>query len=100
MGSNKFRILAIIFGVALIGLFEVSLRVFGVAEESKDDPFVGFTKIGRLFVEENGKYVTAPTRRHLFNYQSFDKVKGKNVKRIFCLGGSEVQGFPFGEGKP
>ena len=62
-----------------------------------DDPFVGFSKIHPLFVlDEAGQHYAIPkSRRRWFAPESFPARKGPDTFRIFCLGGSTVQGRPF-----
>lgn len=61
------------------------------------DPFVGFTSINPLFVlSETGEhYETAANRLNFFARETFPAVKGSRTRRIFCLGGSTVQGNPY-----
>lgn len=96
MKQKKQKLIAVLIGLGLVLLLEVALRVFGVYEEAPGDPFIGFTSVGRLFVKDAGQYVINPTRSHLFNNESFSAEKEAGQKRIFCLGGSVVKGFPFG----
>lgn len=62
-----------------------------------DDPFVGFESVVPLFVpDESGEQMTiADGRLRYFARDSFPATKGDNTFRIFCLGGSTVQGRPF-----
>lgn len=62
-----------------------------------DDPFVGFSDIHPLFEldESAGRYRVAASRRKFFAEASFAAEKGPRTFRIFCLGGSTVQGRPY-----
>ena len=64
---------------------------------SPDDPYVSFSGIRPLFVpDSNGTLLeTAKERLACFCPQSFTAVKGPDTFRIFCLGGSTVQGRPY-----
>ncbi|MFO7904970.1 MAG: GDSL-type esterase/lipase family protein [Planctomycetota bacterium] len=61
------------------------------------DPFVGFSDQQPLFVHdaEAGEYRIAPARLEFFVEDSFPSPKPPGTYRIFCLGGSTVQGRPF-----
>ena len=63
----------------------------------REDPFVGFLAVHPLFVlnQEGTRYEVAPSRLAYFRPDSFARRKGPNEFRIFCLGGSTVQGRPF-----
>jgi len=60
-------------------------------------PYVGFSEIRPLFVKDQSqtKYEIASNRAPLFQPDSFSVIKGDNEFRIFCIGGSTVQGRPF-----
>jgi lysophospholipase L1-like esterase len=62
-----------------------------------DDPFVGFRSTRPLFVlnEDGSRYEIPKSRQWHFRPESFAAVKGPGEFRIFCLGGSTVQGEPF-----
>lgn len=62
-----------------------------------DDPFVGFSDIHPLFVldEAGANYVIPKSRLNFFARESFPAKKGPRTFRIFCLGGSTVQGRPY-----
>jgi lysophospholipase L1-like esterase len=64
---------------------------------SLDDPYVSFSSIRPLFVPDpmDTRLETAKERLLCFCPQSFGVVKGSNTFRIFCLGGSTVQGRPY-----
>ena len=79
---------------------EAALRLLGVGgSQNFDDPFVGFDAKSPVFVEvadSNGQRLeTASGKQVWFNYQSFNREKAENTKRIFCLGGSTTFGRPF-----
>lgn len=61
------------------------------------DPYVSFDGHERLFRldESQDKYITSPIRFPYFYPDSFSRVKPKQTTRIFCLGGSTVQGRPY-----
>ena len=64
---------------------------------SLDDPYVSFSGIRPLFVPDSTgtRLETAKERLLCFCPQSFNAVKGPDTFRIFCLGGSTVQGRPY-----
>ncbi len=63
----------------------------------RDDPFVGFRAVHPLFVpsEDGQRYEVAESRRGYFQPDSFARPKPPGEFRVFCLGGSTVQGRPF-----
>ncbi len=64
---------------------------------SMADPYVSFSGMRPLFVPDSkGKYYeTAGERLLCFRLQSFTAVKSPDTFRVFCLGGSTVQGRPY-----
>ena len=77
---------------------EVALRTAGWAEPNEiGDPYVGFSEIHPLFVAsaDGKKLEVAANRQPLFQPDSFLANKPADEFRIFCLGGSTVQGRPY-----
>ena len=62
-----------------------------------EDPYVSFTGLHPLFTlnAAGTHFETAEERLAAFRRQSFAAVKGARAFRIFCLGGSTVQGRPY-----
>ncbi len=93
-----FRLAAIALGLAPLLLLEGLLWCFGAGTARYDhDPFVGFRAIHPLFVpsDDGERYEIAKSRLDFFRPDSFAAEKGQDEFRIFCLGGSTVQGRPF-----
>lgn len=93
-----FRLAAVGVGLLPFLLLEAGLILLGWGEpDPRHDPFVGFASIKPLFQrdEQSGRYVVAPSRRDHFADEQFPLQKAENGFRIFCLGGSTVQGNPF-----
>ena len=93
-----YRAGAVAVGLALFVIVEVVLAVLGLgAPDYHDDPFAGFSSVRPLFVlnEEADRYEIAKSRLDFFRRDWFAAEKGENEFRIFCLGGSTVQGRPF-----
>ncbi len=90
-------------GAVLIGLLplvvtEVVLRACQVGFVSDaDDPYIGFDHIRPLFRlnPQTNRYEIGPERQTFFRPDGFPAEKPKNGFRIFCLGGSTVQGRPY-----
>lgn len=94
-----FRAAAIGLGLALWLAIESALWIAGVGgPDHSQDPFVGFSQTRPLFTlnESETQYETAPSRLAFFKPQSFPATKAQSTQRVFCLGGSTVQGRPFG----
>ncbi|HVW37465.1 MAG TPA: hypothetical protein VHB99_09170 [Pirellulales bacterium] len=92
------RLAAIAFGISLLAGFEGLCRLCNWGRpELQDDPFVGFRAIRPLFVlsEDGKRYEISKPRQTHFRPQSFAAQKADNEYRVFCLGGSTVQGRPY-----
>ncbi|HVA49446.1 MAG TPA: hypothetical protein VNH11_23975 [Pirellulales bacterium] len=93
-----FRLTAMAFGLSLLAGFEGVCRLCDWGRpELRDDPFVGFRSIRPLFVlnEDRSRYEISKARRVYFRPQSFSAEKADDEYRVFCLGGSTVQGRPY-----
>lgn len=87
-----------LFGLGLVGLAEVVCATFGWGDpDTADDPFVGFSQVYPLFVlnEATDRYEIPESRLAFFRPESFPREKPQDGFRIFCLGGSTVQGRPY-----
>ena len=62
-----------------------------------NDPYVSFSGLRPLFVPDSTgtRFETAEERLTYFCPQSFAATKGPDTFRVFCLGGSTVQGRPY-----
>lgn len=92
------RLAAMVFGLSLLAGFEGLCRLCDWGRpELNDDPFIGFRSVRPLFVlsEDRTQYVTSKARENHFQPQSFAAQKADNEYRVFCLGGSTVQGRPY-----
>ncbi|MHC4740783.1 MAG: GDSL-type esterase/lipase family protein [Planctomycetota bacterium] len=93
-----FRLGAVLVALLPVVLLEVGLRLAvpgpGVGLE---DPYVSFSGVRKLFVLDSSgrRYETAGERLDFFYPQSFPAEKAEDAFRIFCLGGSTVQGRPY-----
>lgn len=93
-----FYLVTIVVVLSPLVLAEVVLRLFvPVPAPSTDDPYISFTGMRPLFLLDSstGRYNTSEDRLAAFQPQSFAAEKGPNTFRIFCLGGSTVQGRPY-----
>ena len=93
-----FRLGAVLLGLTPLVLAEVSFRILDWGRPSyHGDPFAGFSAVYPLFVLDNAgeRYEIPPSRQVFFYPDSFASKKAANEFRIFCLGGSTVQGRPF-----
>ena len=96
--SVFFHLAAMVVVLLPLVLLELSLRLFVPARAvSSYDPYVSFGSMGRLFVlaSTGRRFETAKERLSSFCAQSFAADKGPKIFRIFCLGGSTVQGRPY-----
>jgi len=76
-------------------LVEFVLRAVGVGAPKHDDPFVGFESARPLFVKVQDQYEISQDRLKFFALDRFSATKSPGEFRIFCLGGSTVQGRPY-----
>ena len=96
--TGLFRLLAVVLGLSIFPLIEVACWLFGIGEpDTRDDPFVGFNKLQPLFVHDAdaNEFRIPESRRRFFAPDSFPDKKPAETTRVFCLGGSTVQGRPF-----
>ncbi len=92
------RCLAVLLGLAPFALAEGALRVAGWPDRTVlDDPLVGFAGRAPLFVlsADGSQWRVDPARERFFAPQSFAASKPPGALRVFCLGGSTVQGRPW-----
>ncbi|NQU19805.1 MAG: tetratricopeptide repeat protein [Candidatus Nealsonbacteria bacterium] len=93
-----FRLAAVMLGLMPLLLIEGVLTAFDWGRpDLADDPLLGFSEVYPLFVpnEDGTRYRIAPSRTEFFCDDSFAAKKPPNEFRIFCLGGSTVQGRPY-----
>jgi lysophospholipase L1-like esterase len=93
-----FRLAALSLGLMPLVLIELTLAALGWGEPDwQEDPFVGFRGIRPLFVlnAAQDRYEIPPARQNYFRPQSFPASKAPGEYRVFCLGGSTVQGSPY-----
>lgn len=93
-----FRAAFVALGFSLFGVAELICIFFGWGKPADyEDPFVGFSKIHRLFVqnESAGRYEIPKAKQKFFSPDSFPIEKGGKTFRIFSFGGSTVKGRPY-----
>lgn len=93
-----FRVGAVLFGLTLVLGLEVSLRILDLGQlNDLGDPYVGFSNVVPLFQldEDTNRYQIDKARLSWFRPDSFQASKADNEFRIFCFGGSTVQGRPY-----
>ena len=100
LSRNSWRFRCAAIGIALLPFlfFEISLRILGIGDVNEVlDPFIAINQPVPLFElnVEQTQYQTAAARKQYFQQASFSKTKTEDTFRIFCLGGSTVQGRPF-----
>ena len=95
---RRFRVLAVLLAIIPFLLVEMTVRLFGwgLPRESYD-PYLGFESIQPLFVldQDEQRYQIAESRLDFFRPEQFSARKSPSTYRIFCLGGSTVQGRPY-----
>lgn len=91
-----FPLTAIAIGLSPLFVLEGAFALLGWGTvDLARDPFVGFSATRSLFELDGDRYVISPSRRSFFAVDEFPAVKPRNAFRIFCLGGSTVQGNPY-----
>ncbi len=96
--GSAYRLLAVVVGLSPLVLFECICMWAGWGEPAyHEDPFVGFASMRPVFVkdEQAGEYRIPQAQYKYFYRESFPLEKRADTFRIFCLGGSTVQGRPF-----
>ena len=93
-----FCLVAVSMSLSLLPAFEgLCMLCDWGRPELHDDPFVGFRSVRPLFVpsEDEANYEIPKARQMFFRPQSFAAEKPASEFRVFCLGGSTVQGRPY-----
>jgi len=93
-----FRFATLVVVLSPLVLLELVLRLCVPAPAIiLDDPYVSFSGLRPLFVLDptGSRFETAEERLPFFRPQSFAAAKPQQTFRIFCLGGSTVQGRPY-----
>jgi len=93
-----FHLAAVVVVISPLVFGELVLRLcIRPPSVSPDDPYVSFNGLRPLFVLDSTgtNFVTAEERLTYFCPQSFFAAKGPQTFRVFCLGGSTVQGRPY-----
>ena len=93
-----FRLLAVVIGVSPFLITESVLRFTDWGRpQDVGDPFVGFSEVRPLFVlnDRGDRYQIPKSRQAFFQPEGFAAKKRPSEFRIFCLGGSTVQGRPY-----
>lgn len=96
-GRWWFPYAAVLVGLTPILLFEVICHAFDWGRPTVDESLVAFENVRRLFVldETADRYRVGENRYGYFLPTSFPATKGDHERRVFCLGGSTVQGRPY-----
>ena len=92
------RTMAVLAGFGLLVAIEGLCRLFGLGDhDPHHDPYASFVEERALFQldPKSNTYRTAVERQKFFVEQSFPRKKAPESKRVFCLGGSTVQGRPY-----
>ncbi len=93
-----FHLAAIVVVLSPLVLGELVLRLCVPAPAvGLDDPYISFSGLRPLFVLDStgSRFETAENRLTYFCPQSFAAAKSPETFRVFCLGGSTVQGRPY-----
>jgi lysophospholipase L1-like esterase len=93
-----FHLAAVVVVISPLVLGELVLRLcIRPPSISPNDPYVSFNGLRPLFVLDSTgtNFEIAEERLTYFCPQSFSVAKGPQTFRIFCLGGSTVQGRPY-----
>ena len=81
----------------VIGIESLCRLVGWGEEDAQIDPLVSFSEVTPLFelTDDEQHYITRTERMPLFRRDRFSREKAKGTIRLFCLGGSTVQGRPY-----
>lgn len=89
---------AVLLGLAPLAVIELGLAAVGLGDPAQQvDRYAGFGGVHRsIFVPSGASLVTSPAVLPWFEFQEFPAAKPQGEFRIFCVGGSTVQGRPYG----
>jgi len=93
-----FRFVAVLLGLSVFAVVEMLCVLFEWGKPTDyPDPYVGFSDGHPLFVrdERGEQFVIPESRLGFFKPESFPVRKEPDAFRIFCFGGSTVQGRPY-----
>ena len=93
-----FHLTAMVVVLSPLLLAELVLRLCVAPPPFRaDDPYVAFSDLPPLFAPDatGDRFETAAERLVAFRPQSFAASKPRGTFRVFCLGGSTVQGRPY-----
>ncbi|MCA9140040.1 MAG: hypothetical protein KDB00_24875 [Planctomycetales bacterium] len=93
-----FRLASVLIGFAFVGLLEAVLWLAGVGGTNDSAAsLVEFSEVHPLFVanESARRFEIPPSRQFFFQPESFSIEKSADEFRVFCFGGSTVQGRPY-----
>lgn len=88
------KLLAIAMGLLPFVVLEAGLRIAGVGARPQD-LHAGFGGQSPLFEADGDEFRTSVAKEQFFVQQQFAADKPADEFRIFCLGGSTVQGRPY-----
>ncbi|GAB5443674.1 MAG: tetratricopeptide repeat protein [Fuerstiella sp.] len=88
------KLLAIAMGLLPFVVLEAGLRIAGVGAKPQD-LHAGFGGQSPLFEADGDEFRTSVAKEQFFVQQQFAADKPADEFRIFCLGGSTVQGRPY-----
>ena len=94
----KHRLAAFGFGILIVASLEGVCWILGIGDTDPHiDPFVSFSAVEPLFRlnPNTQRHEIRPERQPYFIPDSFPRRKGDRTFRVFCLGGSTVQGRPY-----
>jgi lysophospholipase L1-like esterase len=94
----KHKLAALALGMLIVAAAEGVCRLAGWGQvDPMIDPYVSFSEIEPLFElnTDASQYQIRRERQPFFAPDHFAAQKGGNTFRVFCLGGSTVQGRPF-----
>jgi lysophospholipase L1-like esterase len=97
--GRRANVTAALLALLLLAAIEGALRLFGFGAPSGADPLYleAFPKTPLFVLNEAARrYEVAVGRRVYFSPVTFPAVKDPAAFRVFCLGGSTVQGRPYG----
>ena len=92
------RFLGLGIGFLLLIALEGLCRVTGLGNADPNiDPFVSFEGSSPLFTVDPiaNRHIIAGERLKFFVQNGFPRLKSEGTFRVFCLGGSTVQGRPY-----
>ena len=94
MKRLRISVLSVLLALGFLGLGEGILRLVGWGAPS-EDPYMDISGDVSVYERVGDWLETRADKKRLFRYERFEAQKPARTRRIICLGGSDVFGYPY-----